>query len=78
LEKLKFFKKSVATVKPNNKYSYVQAVNPKINNILKLNEDYPNLLAKKIKNIHKIINDSDKPKPRNQRSIKKTNYSPHR
>ena len=27
-------KKSVVTVKPNNKYSYVQAVNSKINNIL--------------------------------------------
>ena len=57
-------KKSVVTVKPNNKYSYVQAVNSKINNILKLKKDYPNLLAKKIKIIHKIINDSNKLKPK--------------
>jgi len=28
-----------------------------------LKENYPNLLAKNIENIEKIINDSDKPKP---------------
>ena len=67
LEKSKFFKKgkkSATTVKLNNKHSYAQVVNSKVNDILKLKEDYPNLPAKKIKNIHKIINDSDKPKSR--------------
>ena len=37
-------------------------LNSKVNDILKLKKDYPNLLAKKIENIHKIINNSGKPK----------------
>ena len=67
LEKSKFFKKGknqVKTVKLNNKQSYAQAVNSKITDILKLKENNPNLPVKKIKNIHKIINNSNKPKPR--------------
>ena len=76
LEKLKFFKKSVSTVKPNNNPSYTQALNIKVNDILKLKEDYSNLLAKKIKNIHKIINNSGKSKSgiNIQRSIEKANH----
>ena len=64
LEKSKFFKKAVKTVKLNNKQSYAQAVNPKVTDILKLKKNYPNLLAKKIENIHKFINDSGKLKPK--------------
>jgi len=67
LEKSKFFKKGknqVKTVKLNNKQLYAQAVNSKVTDILKLKENYPNLLVKKMKNIHKIINNSDKPKPK--------------
>ena len=47
----------------NTRQSYAQVANPKVTNILKLKEDFPNLLAKKIENIHKIINSIDKPKP---------------
>ena len=43
--------------------SYAQAVNPKVSDILKLKKNYPNLSAKKIENIHKIINNTDKTKP---------------
>ena len=52
------------TVKLNNKQSYARAVNSKITDILKLKKNYPNLSVKKIENIHKIINNSDKPKRR--------------
>ena len=66
LEKSKFFKKGkkklVVIVKLIIKQSYAQVINSKITDILKLKKDYPNLLAKKIENIHKIINDSDKAK----------------
>ena len=66
LEKSKFFKKGkkklVVIVKLIIKQSYAQVINSKITDILKLKKDYPNLLAKKIENIHKIINDSDKTK----------------
>lgn len=47
----------------NTKQSYTQVANLKISDILKLKKDYPNLLAKKIENIHRIINDMDKTKP---------------
>jgi len=45
-------------------------VNSKVTNILKLKENYLNLLAKKLENIHKIINDSGKPKSRIKMTIK--------
>ena len=41
---------------------YAQAINPKVLDVIKLKENYPNLLAYKIKNIHKIINDTNKSK----------------
>jgi len=66
LEKSKFFskeKKPMAMVKKNTYQSYAQAVSIKVSNILKLKENYPNLLAEKIENIHRIINNKDKPKP---------------
>ena len=47
----------------NTKQSYTQVANLKISDILKLKKDYPNLLAKKIENIHRIINDMDKTNP---------------
>ena len=37
--------------------------NSKVSDILKLKKNYPNLLAKKIENIHKIINNMDRTKP---------------
>jgi len=68
LEKLKFFKrkgkKLLEKVKPNNKLSYAQALASKVTEILKIKEKFSNLLAKKIENIHKIINDLDKVKLR--------------
>ena len=67
LEKLKFFEKeykSMEKVKPNNKLLYAQVLTPKVSDILKIKENYPNLPTKKIKNIHKIINDFNKSKLR--------------
>jgi len=55
-------KKPMATVKMNTRQSYVQVENPKVTDILKLKEDFLNLLAKNIESIHKIINDIGKPK----------------
>ena len=52
----------MASVKKNQKQSYAQEVGSSISNIVRLKENYPNLLAKKIENIHKIINDLDKSK----------------
>ena len=66
LEKSNFFdkgKNSMTKTNTNSRKSYAQATNPKVSNILKLKKNYLNLLAKKIKNIHKIINDIDKTKP---------------
>ena len=67
LEKLKFFdkekrKKPMSINKVPQKQSYVQAAGPSILDILKLKENYLNLPAKKIENIQRIINDSDKSK----------------
>ena len=45
------------------KQLYAQVASPSVSDILKLKENYPNLLAKKIGNIQKIIDDSDKSKP---------------
>ena len=45
------------------KQLYAQVASPSILDILKLKENYLNLLAKKIENIQKIIDDSDKSKP---------------
>ena len=65
LEKSKFFdkeKKPIAIVKMNIRQLYAQVASPKITDILKLKEDYLNLPAKKIENIHRIINNAGKPK----------------
>jgi len=43
--------------------SYVQASLPNINKVLKIKENFPNLLVKKIKNIQKIINKLRNKKP---------------
>jgi len=66
LKKSKFLgkrKKLIATAKTNVRQLYTQAVNLKITDILKFKEDYPNLPAKKIENIHRIINNVSKSKP---------------
>ena len=73
LEKLKFFKKgnkSVENVKLNSKLSYTQASSPNISEILKIKNKFPNLSTKKIENVHKMINDSSKIKPRINITIK--------
>jgi len=68
LEKLKFHKKknikSRDTTNSNDRWSYTQASTPKVNEILKLKENFSNLSNKKIKSIHNTINDSGKIKPR--------------
>jgi len=50
------------TNKASQKLSYAQAVGPSVSNILKLKDNFPNLPAKKIKNIQKIIDNSNKTK----------------
>ena len=66
LEKSKFFKKKGIKLKENtnlrDRWLYAQASAPKVNEILKLKEKFPNLSAKKTKNIHNIINGSGKNK----------------
>ena len=54
---------------PQNK-SYVQVAGPSVSEILKSKKNYSNFLAKKIENIQKIINDSDKSKPYIKMTIK--------
>ena len=44
------------------KLLYTQAAGSSVTKVLKLKENYPNLLAKKIENIQKIINNSGKSK----------------
>jgi len=51
---LKFFKKgniSKENTKPK-KQSYAQALAPNISNILKINQNFPNLSVEKIEDIH--------------------------
>ena len=64
LEKSKFFnkrgKKANKSEKP--KKSYVQASALSIGEILKLKENFPSLSTKKIKKIHRTINNSEKSK----------------
>ena len=72
---MKFYKKkgnnSKENTNPKDRWSYTQAFTPKIDEILKLKENFPNLLAKKIERIHKTINDSGKIKSRINITTKK-------
>ena len=66
LEKSKFFSKdnkSKKTVNTNVRKSYAQVTSSNISDILKLKKNVPNILAKKIKKIYKIINNKNKVKP---------------
>ena len=62
LEKSKIFnkkdKKAKESEKPKTLQSYTQALVPNISKILKLKENFPSPLAKKIKNIYRTINNS--------------------
>ena len=65
LEKSKFFgkdKNSIIKTKITTRKSYAQTTNPKVSDILKLKKNYLNLLAKKIENVYRIINNIDKNK----------------
>jgi len=79
LEKLKFFgkekeKKSMSINKVPQKQLYAQVAGLSVLDILKLKKNHPNLLAKKIKSIQKIINDSDKFKPQIKMTTKDLLY----
>jgi len=66
LAKSKFHKtisSSSLTFKPNGQ-SYIQALKININNIIKIKENFLKLLAQKVKEIHKVLNNSKKDKPR--------------
>ena len=63
MKKSKFFnKRGKKTNKP--KKLYAQALASSVGKILKLKKNFPSLFAKKIKNIHRIINDFEKIKPK--------------
>jgi len=65
LEKSKFFSKdnkSRKTVNTNIRKSYIQATSSNVSDILKLEENFSSLPAKKIEGIHRIINNMDKVK----------------
>jgi len=74
LEKSKFFKKENKLVVMVKLKSYAQVTNLKVFNILKIKEVYPNLLANKIENIHKIINNSSKTKPKINMATRKPSH----
>ena len=66
LEKSKFFRKGNKSIKSdysNSKKLYAQTTGSNIIDILKLKENYPSLSAKKIEDIHRIINNMNKVKP---------------
>lgn len=60
----KFFKTNKQTKKRDTGRSYAQVLLLKTSEILKIEETFPKLQANKISNIYKIINGSDKPKPK--------------
>jgi len=63
----RFFKRnSQLTEKKDTRKSYTQALSTSSNTkkILKIKETFPNLQAKKIENIQKIINNNSKPRPK--------------
>ena len=65
LEKSKFFSKdnkSRKTVNTNVRKSYVQATSSNVSDILQLKKNFSSLPAKKIEEIHRIINNMDKVK----------------
>ena len=65
MEKSKFFKgKKDSKREKSKKTLYAQTSTPKVSKILKIKENFPNLLTKEIENIHKMINDSGKLKSR--------------
>jgi len=77
LEKSKFFgkdKKSTTVTNTNSRKLYAQATSSKVSDILKLKDNYSNLLAEKIENIHKIINNIDKTKLQIKMITKKPSY----
>jgi len=74
LEKLKFVnkkgKQSKEITNHKNKLLYAQVSAPKVDKILKLKADYPNLSAEKIKNVYNIIHNSGKVKLKINMTIK--------
>jgi len=68
LEKSNFFnkksKKAKEPEKPKTLWSYIQVSVPNVSKILKLKENFSSILAKKIKNIYRTINNSGKVRPK--------------
>ena len=62
LEKFKFYKAKTtftSTFTQSNKL-YIQVFKNNIKDIIKIKENFPNLLAKKVEKIHKVLNNSKK------------------
>jgi len=77
LEKSKFFGKdikSITVTNTNSKKLYTQVTGSKVFDILKLKDNYLNLPAENIKNIYKIINNTDKTKPQIKITTKRLSY----
>jgi len=53
---------------------YAQAISGNIKEILKLKNNFPNLLSKKIEDIHRTINNSGKTKPHINMTTKDSSY----
>lgn len=64
MKKSKFFKDNKLSVKKTPKQSYTQALSPRTSEILKIKDNFPNLFANKIDNIHKMIYSNGKSKPK--------------
>jgi len=68
LKKLKFFnkkdKKAKELEKSTTSQSYTQVSVPNVSKILKLKKNFSSLLTKKIENIYKAINNSEKVRPK--------------
>jgi len=70
-------KKSQNQFSKKKECAYVQASSGNIKEILKLKNNFPNLLSKKIEDIHRTINNTGKTKPHQydyQRSFSQTNH----
>jgi len=59
----KISKKSQNQSDKKKRYSYAQVLSGNTKKILKLKNNFPNLSSKKIKDIYRTINDTDKTKP---------------
>jgi len=75
LEKFKLHKGKDKTGRSQNniqnRYFYTQVSKSNIKDIVKIKDNFPNLLAKKIKEVHKVLNEPKKNIPRLNMTMKR-------